>query len=67
MVKKEAEAIKRVRILLRVSSSQQLEADGDLMEKNTLKAVSADIKIRLRTGGFCRKPIKTQKIRNMTY
>ncbi len=30
MVKKEAEAIKRVRILLRVSSSQQLEADGDL-------------------------------------
>lgn len=30
MVKKETEAIKRVRILLRVSSHQQLEADGDL-------------------------------------
>ena len=30
MVKKETEAMKRVRILLRVSSHQQLEADGDL-------------------------------------
>ncbi len=30
MVKRETEAIKRVRILLRVSSNQQLEADGDL-------------------------------------
>ena len=30
MVKKETDAVKRVRILLRVSSNQQLEADGDL-------------------------------------
>ena len=30
MVKKETKAIKRVRTLLRVSSHQQLEADGDL-------------------------------------
>lgn len=30
MIKKETEAIKRARMLLRVSSDQQLEADGDL-------------------------------------
>ncbi len=69
---------KRVRILLRVSSDQQLEEDGDLMVQRQLVCDyvkehanwlldEKDIKIQWRTGRFYKKPIRMQKIMNTIY
>ena len=75
MAEKETEAIKRVRMLLRVSSDQQLEADGDLSRmkigaltgRNTLREVSVVTKILFRKGMLYRKLIKMPKTKSMIY
>ena len=73
-------------MLLRVSSNQQLEPDGDLsvqreivkdyvkntkngnsIQRNTLREVTADIKIQSQTEMYFKTPYRTHRQKNMIF